>query len=113
MRFRFEESANEILVILDKRIIKAYQLLPDSFTPAELKQECKRFGLELSKDQAYKILKAMLAMSMVARESGKRYRKIYRWFANWIRGVLYNKIRNVELVASEVKQVEQETNTEG
>jgi len=93
---RFCETEDKIRIILDKDVIRVYVTLPDEFTPKELREELARIKSKATKRRAEKIVEALVAMGMIARISGGRYKKLYRRFYYWAQGWFANLLRRCE-----------------
>jgi len=93
---RFVETEDKIRVILDKDVIRIYVALPDEFTPRELREELERVGSKATKRRAEKVIEALVAMGMIAKVSGHRYKKLYRRFYYWAQGWFANLLRRCE-----------------
>ena len=93
---RFNETDEKIRVILDKDVIRVYVTLPDEFTPKELREELARIESKATKRRAEKIIEALVAMGMIAKVSGHRYKKLYRRFYYWAQGWFANLLRRCE-----------------
>jgi len=93
---RFNETDEKIRVILDKDVIRVYVTLPDEFTPKELREELARIKSKATKRRAEKVLEALVAMGMVAKVGGRRYKKLYRRFYYWAQGWFANLLRRCE-----------------